>query len=387
VAFIPIEGIDTVKWYVGVVLDKEQAFAPINKARDQSLYLGMGGLTLAMVALLMLVRRLMRPVHALTRAIREISLGDGDLTQRIEIDSEDEIGVLSANFNQFLDTIHHSMREVNQAAMALNNSISQVRDTTNSSLQMSQEQLSRSGNVATAVSELGMAAQEMTSNAANASSLTGDIQLQAQQGLEALKDNISAMDVLSVSMTDSSEQIDRLSDQTTNIDNILEVIKGISSQTNLLALNAAIEAARAGEAGRGFSVVADEVRQLAQRTSESTQEIAGLITNLQQGADAAVQTMQSSQTSSTTSVDMARHAGQKMDDIQHSLVAIDKENNGVAERTRQQEGLIGGIDEEMVQLNNLDQQRADCLDQTMSACDELQQQFDRLDTLVKKFKV
>jgi methyl-accepting chemotaxis protein len=180
---------------------------------------------------------------------------------------------------------------------------------------MVQEQLSRSGNVASAVGELGLAAQDITRNTTNASSLSSDIQQQAEQGLAALNDNITAMDTLSSTMTASSEQIDRLRVETGNIDNILEVIKGVSSQTNLLALNAAIEAARAGEAGRGFSVVADEVRQLAQRTGDSTQQIAGLIATLQQGADGAVQTMAQSQSSSQASVDMANNAGEKMQSI------------------------------------------------------------------------
>lgn len=387
VSFVPIEGIDSVKWYLGVMLDKEQAFVSIVEARNQSLLFGFIGLIFTVLALLWLLKGLMKPINDLREAIRDISQGDGDLTKRLNVTSKDEIGRLSANFNLFLDTIHHSMNEVNKAAKHLKESIYQVRTTTTSSIEMSQEQLSRSGNVASAVSELGLAAQDITRNATNASSLSSDIQQQAQQGLSALNDNITAMDTLSSTMTASSEQIDRLSVETGNIDNILEVIKGVSSQTNLLALNAAIEAARAGEAGRGFSVVADEVRQLAQRTQDSTQEIAGLIANLQQGADGAVQTMQESQTSSQTSVDMANNAGEKMQSIQTSLGDIDSENNAVVRGTRQQESLIGGIDEEMALLGKLDQQRAQCLQQTIDACDQLQRQFDRLDTLVGQFKV
>jgi len=387
VAFMPINGVENVTLLVGVVLDKNKAFASIRSARNQALFIGFIGLAITMVALFFFVRRLMKPVLKLTLAIKEISQGDGDLTQRIEIDSHDEIGVLSANFNQFLDKIHRSMQEVNHAASELNNSVYQVRHTTKSSIEMSQEQMARSANVTAAVDELGVAAQDMTSNAVNASGLTGDIKRQAQDGLNALNDNIGAMDTLSASMTESSEQIDNLSVETGNIDNILEVIKGVSSQTNLLALNAAIEAARAGEAGRGFSVVADEVRQLAQRTADSTQEIAGLISNLQLGAESAVDTMRSSHTSSQDSVNMANEAGEKMHAIQSALNDIDNENNAVAQSTRQQETLISGIVDEMAQLNKLDQSRADGLDQTMDACDQLKQQFNRLDTLVKQFKV
>lgn len=387
VSFIAIEGIASVKWYLGVVLEQEKAFAPIKSARNQSLVFGVLGVLFVVLAMHFVLKVLMRPVAELTDAIKDISQGEGDLTKRLSVSSQDEIGLLSSNFNRFLETIHQSMQEVNQAATSLKQSIHQVRTTTGESMSMSQEQLQRSNNVTAAVGELGNAAQEITHNADKASSLTGSIQQKAQEGRYALNDNISAMDKLSDTMQASSKQIDDLSTETANIDNILEVIKGVSSQTNLLALNAAIEAARAGDAGRGFAVVADEVRQLAQRTQDSTEEIAGLIANLQRGAHGAVETMLESQESSQTSVVMANNAGEQMSSIQASLGDIDSENNAVVQGTRQQEALIADIDKEMAQLNELDQHRAECLQQTIEACDQLQQQFDRLDTLVGQFKV
>lgn len=387
VSFIKIQGIASVNWYLGVVLDKQKAFAPIVSARNQSIVFGLLGVIFTVLAMHFLLRVLMKPVVDLTDAIKDISQGEGDLTKRLAVTSDDEIGALSGHFNQFLDTIHQSMLEVNNAALELKESIYQVRTFTGNSMEMSQEQLRRSGNVTAAVGELGNAAKEITSSAREAQSLTGDIKQRAQQGLSALHDNIEAMDQLSDCMVNSSKQMDQLSQETANIDNILEVIKGVSSQTNLLALNAAIEAARAGEAGRGFSVVADEVRQLAQRTQDSTQEITDLIASLKQGADNAVNTMQQSQKSSHTSVEMANHAGQEMASIQSSLADIDNKNNAVVDGTHQQEDLIGNIDNEMNQLNELDHRRADSLQHTIEACDHLQQQFDRLNTLVGQFKV
>ena len=387
VSFVKIEGIASVNWYLGVVLNKKQAFASIATARNWSLLFGLFGLVFTVVCMQFLLRFLLRPVNQLSLAIQDISQGDGDLTKRLEGSSSDEIGLLSTDFNQFLDTIHRSITGVNQAAIQLKESIADVREVTDSSIEISEQQLGRVNNVTVAVSELGQSAQEITHNAANASTLTSSVQLKSEESLSALNDNIAAMDTLSDNMQISSGHMDKLSIETANIDNILEVIKGVSSQTNLLALNAAIEAARAGEMGRGFAVVADEVRQLAQRTHQSTQEIEVLIENLQQGAKAAVQTMEQSQGSSQSSVAMANNAGEKMQFILSSLSAIDSENVAVAQATKQQEKLINGIEEEMTLVNSLNDNREANLQHTITACDQLQQQFNQLDVLVSQFKV
>lgn len=387
VSFLPVQGIESVKWYVGVVLDQDKAYEPLNEAKNNALIFGFISVVLTVILLHFLVVHLMKPISELNAAIQDISEGDGDLTQRLTVNSGDEIGELSKHFNVFLDKIHHSMSQVHEVASALNNHISQVRNSASSGIAMAEQQLSRGTNVSTAVTELSSSAQEISTNATTASGLTSDMQTQSQEGVDALSNNIGSMQKLSNTMSESSVELEKLSTETQNIGNILDVIKGVSSQTNLLALNAAIEAARAGEAGRGFAVVADEVRQLAQRTQDATQEIEVMIENLQTGSVAVVSTMGESQKNSTISVELANTAGNKMQQIIDTLGDVDRENHAVAEATIQQVNVIQSIDEDILHLMQLNEQGVNNLEQTQTACDDLQKAFDDLSHLVGQFKV
>ncbi|GHF88462.1 methyl-accepting chemotaxis protein [Thalassotalea marina] len=387
VSFIPIKGIESVNWYVGVILDREKAYQPLVSARNTAIVVGIISLLVTVVLLQVLFNHLMKPIYRLNAAIKDISEGDGDLTQRLTIDSQDEIGQLSANFNGFIETVHNSMKQVKLSAQALEQHIEQVRQSAYSGIQMAEQQLSRGTNVSSAITELNSSSTEISSNANNASELTSAIRAQSQEGMAALNANIDSIKQLSSTMQSSSGDIEKLRANAQNIASILDVIMGVSSQTNLLALNAAIEAARAGEAGRGFAVVADEVRQLAQRTQEAATEIETMIENLQQGTVSVVDSMEQSQSNSTESVEKANIADERMQAIVMSLQDVDNENHAVAEATRQQSDVIKSIDEDIMQLMELNQQSVNNLQQTDQACDSLQDEFSGLNELVSKFKV
>ncbi len=333
VSFIPIEGIASVNWYVGVILDKEKAYQPLVSARNTAIIVGLVSLLVTVLLLHFLITHLMKPIYRLNHAIKDISQGDGDLTQRLSVDSQDEIGELSDNFNQFIERIHSSMRQVHASANVLNEHIAQVRASADDGIEMAEQQLGRGTNVSSAITELNSSSDEISLNAANASELTSAMQAQSQQGMSALNDNIASIEQLSATMQSSSADIENLRAEAKNIASILDVIMGVSSQTNLLALNAAIEAARAGEAGRGFAVVADEVRQLAQRTQDAASEIETMIDNLQHGTISVVNSMEQSQRNSASSVEKANLADENMQTIVSALREVDNENHAVAEAT------------------------------------------------------
>jgi len=387
VSFIPIKGIDSVNWYLGVVLDQDKAYLPLTQARNQALVFGTFAVIITIILLHVLLTRLLSPIRGLTRAIKRIAEEDGDLTQRLEVKSQDELGQLSSYFNHFINTIHQSMRQTHEAAHALDEQISQVRQSAAHGIELAQEQLVGGEHIAAAVTQLNGSVTEISGNAENASSLTSQMHKRSSSGVDALSDNINAIEQLTENISQSSVEIEKLNVEADNIGKILDVIKDISAQTNLLALNAAIEAARAGEMGRGFAVVADEVRQLAQRTHVSTQEIEALIENLQNGTANVVKTMQESKDNSHSSVQLANQADQQMQEIITGLTQVDDENHAVAMATKQQVDMIQSIDKDVHEMMTLNDQGVSSLKQTHQACDVLQSEFKSLSKLVSQFKV
>ena len=387
VTFTPVKGLGNVNWSIGLSVDKEKAFAALNTFRTSAVIATVIAVISIIALLGLLIRLLLQPLHVMTRAMQNIAEGEGDLTRRLNVTSNDEFGTLGSAFNDFVERIHTSMREVSSATAQVNEVALRVVSASNSSMLNSDEQASRTNSVAAAINELGAAAQEIARNAAQASQQASDARGLATEGQQVVERSISSMQQLSQMLGTSSGHIESLNGKTVNIGQILEVITSISQQTNLLALNAAIEAARAGEAGRGFAVVADEVRNLAHRTQESAQQVQAMIEELQVSARASVSTMDESQRHSEDSVEIANLAGERLVSVTERIGEIDGMNQSVATATEEQTSVVESINMDITEINTLNQEGIENLQSTLRACTDLEQQAARLKQLVGSFRL
>ncbi|QJI44587.1 methyl-accepting chemotaxis protein [Pseudomonas sp. ADAK2] len=387
VTFTPIKGLPSVNWYIGLSVDKDKAFAMLSEFRASAVVATIIAVAIIIALLGMLIRILIQPLNVMTRAMEDIADGEGDLTKRLTIQNNDEFGILGTAFNRFVERIHTSIREVSSATGQVNEVALRVVAASNSSMFNSDQQASRTNSVAAAINQLGAAAQEIARNAAQASNQASDARSLAEDGQQVVDRSIKAMNQLSSMLSASSTNIESLNSKTVNIGQILEVITSISQQTNLLALNAAIEAARAGEAGRGFAVVADEVRNLAHRTQESAQQVQTMIEELQVGARESVSTMSESQRHSQDSVEIANLAGERLNSVTLRIGEIDGMNQSVATATEEQTAVVESINVDITEINTLNQEGVENLQSTLRACSDLEQQAARLKQLVGSFRI
>ena len=387
ISFTKISGIENVDWYLGVVIDKDKAYVSVSNFGQTAAVFMVIGIIAIIIMMQLLLRYLMQPMNRLNDAIKDIAQGEGDLTRRLTVENDDEFGDLSHSFNIFIEKIQHSIDQVKESTEQLDTAIESLVSQTHSSLSMYDDQSKRTDSVAAAINQFSATSMDISSNAESASQLAKNADGHSTQNQEALSHSVATIHQLSANMEKAQQTINSLNTHTTSIGQVLEVIKGVSEQTNLLALNAAIEAARAGEAGRGFAVVADEVRQLAHRTQQSTQEIEDTVSQLQKGSNLAVELMKTSLQDSEKSVQQADAVGNLMSHVIQAIKQINDANHSVASATDEQNQVVKLLDTDIQTISALSIQGKANLNDTLNECTKLKQQFSALENMVQKFKV
>ena len=333
----------------------------------------------------LLTNSITRPIASALNAAEDIA--EGDLTRTITVDGTDEAGRLLAAMLKMQAKLRDTLQRISGSATQLASAAEELNAVTDESARGLSQQNNEIEQAATAVNQMTSAVEEVARNAVSTSEASKNATTSASDGRDLVQETVSAIERMSTDVQSTSTLIGNLADESRDIGKVLDVIRGLADQTNLLALNAAIEAARAGEAGRGFAVVADEVRALAHRTQQSTSEIERMIGSIQGGTEQAVNSMRSSTERAESTLNIAKGAGLALDTINSAVVEINERNLVIASAAEEQAQVAREVDRNLVNIRDLSTQSATGANQTSAASNELSRLAVDLNGMVARFKV
>ena len=332
-------------------------------------------------------RQLTRQINYVTERINEIASGDGDLTGRINVKTQDEFADLATAFNRFLDNLQQLIKDILEQAKELNALGNDLGSFANQNHQVNQKLSQASESIVSAVHEMSVASREVANVAQNSSHEADNSQQLAKQGLSAVDNSSRKITALSENMEHASQRSTELQQSSDNIAKVLEVIRAIAEQTNLLALNAAIEAARAGEQGRGFAVVADEVRTLATRTQDSTNDIQTMVEQFAESVEQSLQAINSGKRYADEAVESFTQTNDVLNLMQESSVKVNDMAMQTAQATEEQTAVADEISQNLSDLNDQTQQGGGLASSTQEVANRMSQLTNELNHLVNRFKV
>ena len=369
-----------------VAMDRTRYADALADIRNTALIIAGVAIALGLLIAALLARSIVRPIRVAAEAMHDIAAGEGDLPRRLEASGRNEVADLARAFNQFADKVRRLVSEVagSTAQVAASaEEMSAITDGFNRDVSRQRDEIEQ---VATAMNEMTATVQDVARNAAQAAESAKSADLEAQQGQLVVQQTVSSIEGVSAEVARTASAIQRLETDSQSISKVLEVIRGVAEQTNLLALNAAIEAARAGEQGRGFAVVADEVRTLASRTQQSTIEIQQVIEQLQSGARDAADVMNQGREQVDNSVMQAQQAGTSLLRITNAVTSISDMNVQIASAAEQQSAVSDEISKNVVNINHIADRVTESAGQTAQASSQLAHLASDLQTLVGQFK-
>lgn len=373
----------------------QQAMDAEVKARDESyastrnimITVTMIGIVLCCAMAWVIVSKVVQGIGLVVDRIKDVAQGEGDLTKRIEVQNEDELGELSKWFNTFMDKLQEIITQVAQSTEHIASATEEISSSATQSSQSAETQKDQTNQVATAMQEMSSTVLQVSENsnkAAESARQAGDI---AKSGGKIVSQTVEVIQGLADATRDTATKIQELGKSSDQIGQIIGVIDDIADQTNLLALNAAIEAARAGEQGRGFAVVADEVRKLAERTTQATKEIAKMIKTIQEETQRAVEAMESGTKNVEDGVSSATKAGEALQDIIHASEQVGEMIVHIATAATEQSSATEQVNSNMEQIAKLVQESAIGAQQSAKACADLSNLALDMQALVGRFKL
>ncbi|AYG05933.1 methyl-accepting chemotaxis protein [Pseudomonas fluorescens] len=340
---------------------------------------------LTMLFAWLLTRSITLPIAQALDAAEKIA--EGNLTQPIKVDGDDEAGRLLRAMNKMQEKLRDTLQRISGSATQLASAAEELNAVTDESARGLTQQNNEIEQAATAVNEMTSAVEEVARNAVSTSEASKNATASAGDGRDLVQETVSAIERMSGDVQGTATLIGALAEESRDIGKVLDVIRGLADQTNLLALNAAIEAARAGEAGRGFAVVADEVRALAHRTQQSTSEIERMIGSIQAGTEQAVDSMRNSTERAESTLNIAKGAGMSLDTINSAIIEINERNLVIASAAEEQAQVAREVDRNLVNIRDLSVQSATGASQTSAASSELSRLAVDLNGMVGRFRL
>ena len=333
------------------------------------------------------VRAIAGPIHEIRRQLEAISQGDGDLTVQLQIKSRDEIGDLATAFNRFVIKLREMVGGLQSSAHSLVETTTRIAQVAEQTGQQVETQRQEVESVATAINQLSASVSEVANNTTQAAQSAAEADNESKSGKQVVFEMVQKIRQVAGEVDDATRVITGLGERSQAIESVLDVIRGISEQTNLLALNAAIEAARAGEQGRGFAVVADEVRNLAARTYDSISEIQEMIDQLQGGTQDAIAVIQRAHEHANASVGPAEQAGESLNQIAHTMADISQLSQVISTATDVQHDTVVGVDQSIVNINQVAVQTSGSTEALRDSTRSLQALASQLESHVGRFRV
>lgn len=374
------------------VLETPIALSQSIRAKIQSSVVQQIGVAAGLTALVLFyfwfsARRIVAPIRDVVVRLNEIAHGDGDLTQRLQVISQDEMGQLATAFNTFLQKLRSTISDVMNTVHGARETAQQSAQGAGMTRDRLQDQFSEIDQVASAFEEMHATAEHVAGRAIQAVQAADEAEQAAQKGKFVVEESLKSMAMLMNFINEAKPKVEHLSENSKNINNILDVIKAIAEQTNLLALNAAIEAARAGEQGRGFAVVADEVRNLATRTQESIEQIHAVISELQSGTQLVVSAILGSHKQADLTLDHVQQSVGVLEQITRSVATIQEMNSHISDAIREQSKVSGDISHSVTTIRDVSSDITRMADRAAANADQLNQLADQQQALMSHFKV